>query len=529
MTGEARGGGWLLGAGVALSSAGSMALEIVAGRMLAPYVGMSLYSWTAVIAVVLAGLSIGHWIGGLRADAARRPGMEAAFWLALSAIGAGLSLLLLTSLGPSAARTLGPIPAILALTSALFFLPSLTVGVVSPILTSMAVAEAGPERAGRTLGTMYALNAAGAILGTLAAGFLLISWIGSARSVIAIAALYLILAAALAARAGAPRSAIATAAAALILLLAAGPGARALGVARLGPPCLVESAYYCIQVDELGEAAPGLTARPGRVLALDHLAHGINDQDDPTYLHSPYLHLVDTLVARRIMAERGAEGRLDAFFAGAGAYTLPRAWLARYPGAQIAAAEIDPRLAEIARERLWLQDDPRLENLAVDARWALAHLPEERRFDVIFGDAFHDVAIPQHLVTDEFHALVKARLKPGGIYVLNVIEALREPPFLLSLAKTLQARFETVELWLSADDVSPQEKRTTWVMVASDRTAPAPKELFADTSPPRLWVRPPTEAMMQVVPAERLVFLTDDHTPVDRLMSHVLLDRRLAE
>ena len=39
-------------------------VEIVAGRMIAPYVGMSLYTWTAIIAVVLAGFSVGHWWGG---------------------------------------------------------------------------------------------------------------------------------------------------------------------------------------------------------------------------------------------------------------------------------------------------------------------------------------------------------------------------------------------------------------------------------------------------------------------------------
>lgn len=41
-------------------SAASLVVEIVAGRMLAPYVGMSLYTWTSVIAVVLAGFSAGH-------------------------------------------------------------------------------------------------------------------------------------------------------------------------------------------------------------------------------------------------------------------------------------------------------------------------------------------------------------------------------------------------------------------------------------------------------------------------------------
>ena len=56
-----------------LSSACGLVVEIVAGRLIAPYVGMSLYTWTAIIAVVLAGLSVGHWIGGRLADGEPTP------------------------------------------------------------------------------------------------------------------------------------------------------------------------------------------------------------------------------------------------------------------------------------------------------------------------------------------------------------------------------------------------------------------------------------------------------------------------
>ena len=45
------------GLAVFFSSACGLVIEIVAGRLIAPYVGMSLYTWTAIIAVVLAGLS----------------------------------------------------------------------------------------------------------------------------------------------------------------------------------------------------------------------------------------------------------------------------------------------------------------------------------------------------------------------------------------------------------------------------------------------------------------------------------------
>ncbi|HEY5740596.1 MAG TPA: fused MFS/spermidine synthase, partial [Gammaproteobacteria bacterium] len=52
------------GATVFLSSAVLLVLEITAGRLIAPYVGVTIYSWTSIIGVILAGLSLGNWIGG---------------------------------------------------------------------------------------------------------------------------------------------------------------------------------------------------------------------------------------------------------------------------------------------------------------------------------------------------------------------------------------------------------------------------------------------------------------------------------
>src|SRR5712675_1049114 len=45
-----------------------MVIELVAGRILAPHIGQHLYSWTSIIGVCLAGISIGAWLGGLLAD-----------------------------------------------------------------------------------------------------------------------------------------------------------------------------------------------------------------------------------------------------------------------------------------------------------------------------------------------------------------------------------------------------------------------------------------------------------------------------
>ena len=49
-----------------------MVFELIAARLLAPYVGGSLYVWTSVIGVIIAALSLGYWTGGVLADARRR-------------------------------------------------------------------------------------------------------------------------------------------------------------------------------------------------------------------------------------------------------------------------------------------------------------------------------------------------------------------------------------------------------------------------------------------------------------------------
>src|SRR5688500_20073848 len=48
----------------------TLVLEIVAGRVLAPAIGVSLYTWTTVIGVVLAGVAVGNCVGGAAARGA---------------------------------------------------------------------------------------------------------------------------------------------------------------------------------------------------------------------------------------------------------------------------------------------------------------------------------------------------------------------------------------------------------------------------------------------------------------------------
>ena len=495
-----------------VAAAGSLVLEIVGARLLAPYVGVSLYTWTSIIAVVLTGLSIGHWIGGHVAERSVATCRRALVWAfllaALTALG---SLVLLRVLsGPVLSAGLGPVASIVVLSTALFLLPVLFAGIVSPVLTRLALDEA-PRSRGRVLGQMYALGALGSIGGTLAAGFLFISWIGSTGTVMSVAAGYALTAGLFAMASGAPtrRGLLAgLITAAVVVAMAAG----GLAVRAFENPCLKESDYYCIRVVDFTFEA----GRPSALLVLDHLGHGINDRDDPARLFSSYVELTDRLFQERL----GPKQDFAAYFIGGGAYTLPRAWMAAYPRASLLVAEIDPAVTRAAREDLWLDPAGTIRILHQDGRTALQDLPAEPLFDAVLGDAFHDITVPPHLVTIEFAREISRRLRPGGTYALNVVDSLRAPRFLFAVVKTLQPVFAAVEVWADADQLA-SGGRTTFVVAAGDRATPVGR-LASPRDGTRRWLRWPGGDLAARIAASGVPVLSDDYAPVDRLLRHVM-------
>lgn len=501
-----------LGYGVALflTSAGGLVLEIVAGRLLAPVVGMSLYSWTSIIAAVLAGFSVGHWIGGRLAGPsvdARIGARRLAWTLSLAAI---TTLAIMPLLGPLAQALSGdalPFLAGLVLIAGVLFLPpSLCVGIVSPILTKLAL-DAEPTRAGAVLGRMYALGTIGSIAGTLLAGFLFISWIGSVGTVLAVAGLYAALAVGFALHGRSwPAPAAGTALAAAILAWGAGHDA-------FRSACHVESDYFCIRVTALAESA----GRTGAVLVLDHLEHSVNDRDDPVMLFIEYAHLMDELVRERSPALRTP----SVFFIGGGGYTLPRLWAEDYPAARLTVAELDPAVTRMARDKLWVAERPEIRPVHQDARRALQALPRAPLFDLVIGDAFHDFAVPPHLITLEFAGEIAARLKPGGAYMLNLIDGGPRPMLLYAVVRTLQRVFPVVEVWTDADWVN-STKRLTFVLLAGDR-ATATDDLAAQRGFSRRWARWPQDRLHAGLRQTGAPILDDNYAPVDRLLAHIVL------
>jgi len=177
-----RGSFWvLLGCNlvVFVSSVCIMVVELCASRLIASYLGSSLYTWTSVIGVVLAGISVGNWLGGKLAD--RVEPRRALGWQFLVA---GLSTLAILVLNPLAAQLSRAQPDaipwqywVMILVGVVFLLPAITLGTISPVTASLALRYS--QKTGATVGNIYAWGALGSIVGTFLAGFWLIGNLGT--------------------------------------------------------------------------------------------------------------------------------------------------------------------------------------------------------------------------------------------------------------------------------------------------------------------------------------------------------------
>ncbi|MDE2839504.1 MAG: fused MFS/spermidine synthase, partial [Chloroflexota bacterium] len=181
---------WRAGTIVFIASFCTLVVELTAGRMIAPYLGVSLYTWTSVIGVMLAGISLGNYVGGRIGD--RFPTVTTLGVLFLLSSILTLTILPLTAIISGIAQDL-PVHLMLKIlffTATVFFLPSVFMGTITPVVVRLILDDL--TRTGGVVGRIYALSTVGAIAGTFATGFFLVSFFGT-RTVILLVAIILLL------------------------------------------------------------------------------------------------------------------------------------------------------------------------------------------------------------------------------------------------------------------------------------------------------------------------------------------------
>ncbi len=499
---------------VFIASACTLVIELIAGRIMAPYVGVSLYTWTSIIGIVLAGMSVGNYLGGVVAD--RQASRRTLGTIFIAGSVACLLILVITDVVIGQTFRLSLLPRIVIYTTAIFLLPSLVLGMVSPLAVKLALADL--QRTGNTVGTIYAFSTAGSILGTFLTGFWLISWLGT-RSIVWIVAGVLLLTGLAVGRFHRSRGGrIANGLVVPVVALAIfGFVWQGWNAGKYRAPCAVESNYYCIQINETFE-----NGKPARALMLDRLIHSFVVLDDPTALGYGYERAYADLTQMQL----SSRPQTHTLFIGGGGYSFPRYIDATYPNAAIDVIEIDPEVTKVAHNQLGLGDKTRIRSFNQDARTFLLEWPDPQQYDIVFGDAFNDLSIPYHLTTVEFNRIVQQRMKPDGIYLVNVIDKFEDGEFLKAYANGLRAVFPYVYLFGRGSEFLPFD-RNTYVLMASGQ--PLNRAAFdAITSNEGIVDR--TTALEQdrlnaYLKSGRALTLTDDFAPVDQLLARLFIER----
>jgi len=475
-----------------VTSGAVLVLEILATRLLAPYVGLSLETYTAIIGVVLAGISVGTWAGGRLADV-RDPRRTLGPLVAAGGLLALAALPVVRSLGTFAVD--GSPPALVLLTALSFFPAAAVLSAVAPTVVKLQLASL--KETGRVVGRLSALGTAGAIFGTFATGFVLVSALPTTPTVVALGLALVAL--------GVGLTATLRRGSAGWLLAAAVGGLAISGLGAAAPsPCQTESAYFCARVEQ------DRTRPSARILLLDTLWHAYVDLEDPSYLGLEYTPLVADVVA----TVRPPGVPIDALHVGGGGFTLPRYLAATRPGSRSLVLELDPEVVRLARERLGLRPGPGLEVRIGDARVGL-HTQPPRSRDLVIGDAYGSLAVPWHLTTREYLEEIERTLRPEGVYVLNLLDY---PPlgFVRAEAATLARVFKHTALLAPPKRVAGVEGGN-FVLAASNR----PLDLRAI----RRRIDKRGDGEIVVAGSNYASFsagapeLTDEYAPVDQLLT----------
>ena len=532
----ARRHGLALAGAVFVSGGVVLGMEIAASRVLAPFFGNSLFVWGSLIGIVLAGLSIGYWAGGVLADHYPEPrllavvmGVGALGILAIPVLdGPVLEAIVEWDPGPR----LNPLLAAVAL----FGAPSIVLAGVAPIAVRLHARSL--QTLGHTAGRLFAISTAGSIAGTFATAFWLIPEFGTDQ-LLGIAAAALFLAAALF---GAAERLPITAAVALAgAMLAAGAAAAlapdtgrtlAEAEARNWSPLYRRAGY--VRGQEPPDTA-GLRLR----YAKDTRYHRLSVADDRTnrYLRFDNSYQSGMPLARPFgtafayvdffhLARAYNPDARDILFIGlGGGSALKRLWN-DFPDVRLQAVELDPAVVDVAYRFFSLPRDRRLQVAVKDGRRFLDD--DGRRWDAIMIDAFYSDAIPFHLFTSEFMELVRSRLNPGGVVITNTIGAITGPQSKLfrSVYRTYRTAFPTVlvhPVKLAGDEGDASVRNL--ILVATEQAAPDREflvERWREIRKQSPRVPDLTKAIRdrrdEPVSVAGVPTLTDDYAPTDALL-----------
>ncbi len=493
----------------------SLVIEMVAGRILAPFVGVSIYTWTSIIGVILAGISIGAFIGGKLVD--RFPSRKTLGWLLFISGVTALTIIPLTHAIASYRFPVSLMARIFIVTSIIFFIPGCVLGTISPVVVRLTLKNL--ENAGNVIGKIYAISTLGAIIGTFVTGFFLISWMGT-RTIILSMGIILLLVALLSGAIFRKKASMA------IFIVVAVPCLFFIQSYLYAVPSssktylYKESDYYTIK---LSKTMSSDRKTELEAMVLDNLIHSYVNLKDPKHIEYEYERIYADVLKWKFKEDTP----FKSLTIGGGGYTFPRYMEFTYPRAKIDVVEIDPAVTKVVYDHLGLPKDTRIASYNTDGRWYVMNCKE--KYDLVFTDAYNDISIPYHLTTKEFLQQIKDAMNPGAILMSNIIDNFQKGLFLPSYIKTLREVFGQKNVYLIS--VSPNFRKvriSTFIVVAGNGSFDIAG--FQSFIQNRLGSRAtsaivPEELMDEFINRKDAIVIRDDYAPIDNLVAPVFEER----
>jgi len=507
------------GATIFFSNVCLMILEIVAGRLAARYIGASLYTWTSVIGVVLGGITLGYYLGGRLAD--RFASREVLGWLFA---GSSISCVAVVAINNPVGEwtllwRLEMSIRVLAHISVVFLIPTILIGAVSPVTVKTALEEA--RHKGRTVGRMYALGAAGSIMGTFLAGFWLIAAIGSVNTVWVVSTMML-----LGAVVYLPKPLVKYSLAGVVgFVIAVGTvptvwaehlGA-ALGLRQIREPDILyetESQYGYIAVRQVSKQPDERQFIQDNMENHSRLIMG--DIRDFQLFYSRMYAAVTHRAA-------GDKEKFNVLSIGGGGYVFPRYIQDVWPGSHVDVVEIDPSVTEAATRAFGLKADTPIQTINLDGRNYVDGLLERKRrgektpeYDFVYMDAFNDMSVPFQLVTKQFNEKIFDITAADGVYMVNTIDMLDSSRFISSFVYTISRTFPYVYV---TGKLVPGYLPNNFVVIASKRPVNLEglsKEEFFKKSAVKVF---DNEEVTAIIEKAGRINIDDDYAPTENLMA----------
>lgn len=374
--------------------------ELVAARLLAPYIGSSIYVWASVIGVIILALSFGYAFGGWLADK-RVKKIDVALLLLIAAGGVIATMIMHIAVLETVIALIED-PRLQGLVAAfvLFAPTSFVLGSISPYLARLKLKSISTT--GRVIASLSAINSLGGISGTLITGFILLGYIGSNQILLLLAGLLVIMSWIIV-----PRGYFWQRALVVVMLAGSGLAALAPPLAR-GVLADINTASAHYRVQEASSAHVPirvLTSGPG-VWQSGSFSSGSNE-------------LVFWYTKKITEITQKAPQHDSILILGGGAFSLPGYFAEKYPDSDITVVEIDPELPAIAEKYFYYEPSKNVTVISEDARAFLQKNNET--YDIIVVDAFSDTSIPFTLITKEYATALKGATHSNSRVIVNLI------------------------------------------------------------------------------------------------------------